>query len=412
MPASVSPRLRRLLGGLVGACVVSGWLWWLDHRGSDGGDSPTPRLAQGTAPRTAARPELPTRTSQRPGDPEPAPSAVGSCALEAFDHRGMPVDELPLPKVSRFGWLTAERKVEDLRVLFPGDGTLALTPELLAALTEGPLLLVSALGDTLSVEPGPGGCSRAVLALALRVELACPLEPGWDAGAELLRLRIDGSMVPFEVDGSALRFSAPSSDGQALAELRDGAELLVRWSGERCEPINPEALLATVEVTVVDRRLDPRIWLVGCGMRPRRVVANVSTELDISPEPCLLEAWRTDGALRALAEPVYIDPLPGDYIPVTLTLPEHRMAGMGIAFRLDEGAAEVRGVRPGTPAWEAGLRQGDRIVTVDGEDVEGMTDNDFIAFGTGPEGSVVELLLEDEDGELRELALERSLIQR
>jgi hypothetical protein len=324
----------------------------------------------------------------------------------------MAVDELPLPKVSYFGRLTAERQLEDVRVLFPGDGTLSLTPELLAALTDGPLLLVSAQGDTLSVEPGPDGCSRAVLSLSMRVELDCPLDDGWDAGAELLRLRIDGSMVPFEVDGAALRFAAPSSSGQALAELRDGAELLVRWSEGSCEPIDPDALLATVEVTVVDRRLDPRIWLVGCGIRPRRVVANVSTVLDISPEPCLLEAWRTDGALRALAEPVYIDPLPGDFVPVTLTLPAHRMAGMGIAFRLDEDVAEVRGVRPDTPAWEAGLRQGDRIVSVDGEDVEGMTDNDFIAFGTGPEGSVVELLLEDEDGELRELSLERSLIQR
>ena len=54
----------------------------------------------------------------------------------------------------------------------------------------------------------------------------------------------------------------------------------------------------------------------------------------------------------------------------------------------------------GSPAWEAGLREGDLIVEVDGQATPGMSENDFVAFGTGPSGSVARLVVADEQGEV------------
>ena len=44
-----------------------------------------------------------------------------------------------------------------------------------------------------------------------------------------------------------------------------------------------------------------------------------------------------------------------------------------------------------TPAWDAGLRAGDRIRKIDGRSVEGMTSSDFIELSTGVIGESVVL---------------------
>jgi carboxyl-terminal processing protease len=50
----------------------------------------------------------------------------------------------------------------------------------------------------------------------------------------------------------------------------------------------------------------------------------------------------------------------------------------------------VLSVVEGGPAWEAGLEVGDVIISVDGEAVDGLDQQEFVRRMTGPEGSSVE----------------------
>lgn len=67
--------------------------------------------------------------------------------------------------------------------------------------------------------------------------------------------------------------------------------------------------------------------------------------------------------------------------------------GIGATVRLDEtiGGLELVSIMPGSPAEQAGLRPGDTIVEVDGDDVTGMGQNEIIALVRGPAGTVVQL---------------------
>ena len=133
-------------------------------------------------------------------------------------------------------------------------------------------------------------------------------------------------------------------------------------------------------------------------------------ELEVAAVPCAMEAWRIDGALRALSPLETVDPSPGRTTRVRLVLPETETGGIGIAFRTGEDAVSVRHVRPDSPAWEAGLRVGDRIVAVDGEPTGGLQQHDFIALGTGPVGSEVVLTVAAEDGTVDEIVLQRAAL--
>lgn len=66
---------------------------------------------------------------------------------------------------------------------------------------------------------------------------------------------------------------------------------------------------------------------------------------------------------------------------------------------------------PGTPAFHAGIRRGDRILAVDGESVVGMELTDIVQRVRGPEGEVVTLSLSYDDEEVpRDVPLKRAVI--
>ncbi|MBN1680464.1 MAG: S41 family peptidase [Anaerolineae bacterium] len=67
--------------------------------------------------------------------------------------------------------------------------------------------------------------------------------------------------------------------------------------------------------------------------------------------------------------------------------------GIGATVQQDEltGGLELVSIFEGSPAKAAGLRSGDVIIEVDGEDITGLTESEIIALVRGPAGTVVRL---------------------
>lgn len=68
--------------------------------------------------------------------------------------------------------------------------------------------------------------------------------------------------------------------------------------------------------------------------------------------------------------------------------------GIGIRYRLDGGRPLIKEVLPNTPAAEAGIEPGDRIVAVDGTDLQGLGRREISKLLRGPIHSVVALAIE------------------
>lgn len=69
--------------------------------------------------------------------------------------------------------------------------------------------------------------------------------------------------------------------------------------------------------------------------------------------------------------------------------------GIGAYVRMGEdGKLEISGIIPGTPAEEAGLRAGDKVLAVNGQSIVGYSLYEAIALIRGPAGTQVTLLIE------------------
>lgn len=209
----------------------------------------------------------------------------------------------------------------------------------------------------------------------------------------------------------AILLEAIDSEGEGWAHRAEGPPIPFSWGPDGCDDIEP---MGTAQVTVrIENRPDDRpVWIGGCGSTRFLEVGTASVELEVPAVPCALEAWRVDGALRAISHLETLDPSPDERLTVTLTLPEEQMAGLGIQFMPDDDFVQVIRVLPGTPAWDAGLRRGDRILSVNDEPVGGLETSDFIVLGTGPVGTEAELLVESEDGQVEVIRVERALVDR
>jgi len=83
--------------------------------------------------------------------------------------------------------------------------------------------------------------------------------------------------------------------------------------------------------------------------------------------------------------------------------------GVGISATMQEGEPVVETVKEGSPAEQAGILPGDRIVSVDGKATQGMTMKDVIRAFRGPLGTVVRMSVV-RDSEAFEFALARGEI--
>ncbi|MEM9657158.1 MAG: PDZ domain-containing protein, partial [Planctomycetota bacterium] len=70
---------------------------------------------------------------------------------------------------------------------------------------------------------------------------------------------------------------------------------------------------------------------------------------------------------------------------------EGNFVGLGVELKADSGALLIVHVIPGSPAERAGIRDGDRIVAVDGKSTAALSTDEAAALLTGEEGSVVQV---------------------
>ena len=84
--------------------------------------------------------------------------------------------------------------------------------------------------------------------------------------------------------------------------------------------------------------------------------------------------------------------------------------GIGITLAARDDAIVVQTVLPDGPAAKGGIRAGDRLVAVDGEDAQDADPADIAARLAGPEGTGVTVSVRGRDGRVREVELSRTLI--
>ncbi len=118
-----------------------------------------------------------------------------------------------------------------------------------------------------------------------------------------------------------------------------------------------------------------------------------------------------DGVIAALSDShtTYID---ADNLKAEQSGIRGAYEGIGANVVLVEGVLTVVAPLPGSPAEQAGMRAGDRIVAVNGESTKGMALNDAVNKVKGPRGSQVTLdILRQNETTVRTLQVTRAEIR-
>ena len=116
-----------------------------------------------------------------------------------------------------------------------------------------------------------------------------------------------------------------------------------------------------------------------------------------------------NGMFKALGDPhsTYIDP---DTYAISRDDFQGAFQGIGATVALQGEFVVIVRAMPNTPAESAGLRPGDAILAVDGEDAEGWSVDKAVLKIRGPRGSTVGLRIRHVDGSVAEVSLIRDEI--
>jgi carboxyl-terminal processing protease len=117
------------------------------------------------------------------------------------------------------------------------------------------------------------------------------------------------------------------------------------------------------------------------------------------------------GMIASLGDPhtAFLTPEQADLFRDDL---EGKFGGIGVTVSLtDEGQLRVVRPIPGAPGELAGLQPGDLILEVDGQLITGMDLGQAISLIRGPKDTEVRLLVQDIEGGVRELTIQRALIE-
>jgi carboxyl-terminal processing protease len=90
---------------------------------------------------------------------------------------------------------------------------------------------------------------------------------------------------------------------------------------------------------------------------------------------------------------------------------EGNFVGLGVELKTSSGTLSIVRVIPGSPAEIAGIRNGDRIVAIDGRAVSDFSTDQAANMLQGPEGSVVTLAVAAADQPPRQLVVRRQRVE-
>ena len=90
---------------------------------------------------------------------------------------------------------------------------------------------------------------------------------------------------------------------------------------------------------------------------------------------------------------------------------EGNFVGLGVELKADNGALLIVHVIPNSPAEQAGILDGDRIVAVDGQATTAMSTDEAASLLTGPEGSICRVSVVSPGQQARELSVRRAHVE-
>lgn len=128
-------------------------------------------------------------------------------------------------------------------------------------------------------------------------------------------------------------------------------------------------------------------------------------------EPRVLFEGAMEGMVKRL-DPYSGYTSPDDYEQFQESL-DQEFGGVGIVVEMNAETNRLTVMSPliGTPAYKAGLKAGDVIMAINGQDTQKLTLKDAVGLMRGPEGSEVKVsILHAGDTELREFTLQRAII--
>ena len=155
----------------------------------------------------------------------------------------------------------------------------------------------------------------------------------------------------------------------------------------------------------------PKKGLIKSDDCARRIRFNGQYEVEFYiEEECEFYAVRYDGLFQKHSDSVVIPYTPNGSIEQEFFFPTARTGGFGIAIEEEEEGIRVLEVYSDSPAEEQDLQYGDVIVELNGIPARELTVEEFIANGTGPEGTSVSFrLLRDDPSDEPRTIIRRAL---
>jgi len=133
-----------------------------------------------------------------------------------------------------------------------------------------------------------------------------------------------------------------------------------------------------------------RVWVEGCGAHTW-TDSDGSFELSVLPGACELRAFRRDGRFVARGTARLVQAKANDDVEVDLVLEEFPAAGLGVNIEETDRGIFLPYVLRGGGGYAAGLRRGDIVLEIDGEETVDLALGEFADRAMGQGGTDVEL---------------------
>jgi carboxyl-terminal processing protease len=185
----------------------------------------------------------------------------------------------------------------------------------------------------------------------------------------------------------------------AVTEAAFVQQNLANISVEQLTKLQTEARELTTARRVSDRR--QAFGLV------QSVVYSLRDRYGLAPQAAIFEF--ASGAAAALDE--YSGLLTGGQMDEVFSQIEGNFVGLGVELKTEPAGLLIVNVIPTGPAYQGGIRQGDRIVAVDGKTTADMSPDAMADLLRGVEGSLVEIVVRDAANAERRLRLARRRVE-